>query len=111
MHKMARKAAIAALAAARQGKYREISEVFFKNFNQLNDEKIKSLAMKTGLDMRKFEKDIKDPAINNNINFDILLSHKVKVRGVPTIFINGKLVKNRSITAMSRMIDKELGKK
>jgi len=111
MHKAARKAAIASLAAANQGKYREISKIFFNNFKVLNDEKIKIFAQQAGLDMLKFEKDLKDPSIINRINADIRLAKKCKVRGVPAIFINGKLVKNRSIDAMSRMIDKELGKK
>ena len=102
---------MAALAAANQEKYREISKIFFQNYNKLNDEKIKFLALETGLDMEKFEKDLKDPSINTKINFDVRLAQKVKVRGVPAIFINGKLVKNRSIDAMSRMIDKELDKK
>ncbi|MCD4723046.1 MAG: DsbA family protein [Desulfobacula sp.] len=111
IHKAARKSAVAALAAANQEKYREISKIFFQNYNKLNDEKIKFLALETGLDMEKFEKDLKDPSINTKINFDVRLAQKVKVRGVPAIFINGKLVKNRSIDAMSRMIDKELDKK
>jgi len=110
MHKAARKAAIASLAAANQGKYREISKIFFNNYKLLNDEKIKIFAREADLDMLQFEKDLKDPSIINRINADIRLAQKCKVRGVPALFINGKLVKNRSIDAMSRMIDKELGK-
>ncbi len=111
MHKAARKAAIAALAAANQGKYTEISKIFFDNFKVLNDEKIKSLATEIGLDMQKFESDSKSPSIINTLNLDIRLAQKLKIRGVPKIYINGKLVKNRSIDAMSQMIEKELGKK
>ncbi len=111
MHKAARKSAIAALAAANQGKYKEISKILFDNFKLLNDEKIKALATEIGLDMLKFENDLKAPSIINRLNLDIRLAQKLKVRGVPKIFINGKLVKNRSLGAMSQMIDKELGKK
>ncbi len=111
MHKAARKAAVAALAAANQGKYKEISKIFMDNFNKLNDAKIKALAKETGLDMEKFEKDSNDPSINTRINADIKIAKKVKVRGVPAIYINGKLAKGRSLDALSKMIDKELGKK
>ena len=40
MHKFAVKASRAALAAARQGKYNEISKVFLKNHKKLNPETI-----------------------------------------------------------------------
>ena len=108
MHKAARKAAIAALAAANQGKYQEISKLFFDNFKSLSDEKIKIFARESDLDMDKFENDLKASSIIKKINLDLRLAQKLKIRGVPKIFINGKLVKNRSIDSMSRMIEKEL---
>ena len=57
MHKFAVKASRAALAAARQGKYNEISKVFLKNHKKLNPETIIQYAEETGLDMQKFHKD------------------------------------------------------
>ena len=38
MHKFAQQAAIAALAAEKQGKYAELSHVMFQNYRKLNEE-------------------------------------------------------------------------
>jgi len=108
MHKAATKAAIAALAAANQGKYLEISKIFLENFRKLNDESIKKYAEATGLDMQIFENDSKNPVLKSIINRDTTIGRQVKVRGVPAIFINGKRSKQRSLEYLSEMIEKEL---
>jgi protein-disulfide isomerase len=110
MHNFALKASLSALAAANQGKYKEISNVFMQNYNKLNSETIKAYAKEIGLDMNKFEKDLNDPSINEIINQDINIGRQANVRGIPAIFINGRVVKNYSIIAMSEMIEKELKK-
>ncbi len=110
MHKFARKSSIAALAAAKQNKYKEITTVFFKDYRNLNDETIRKYAKEIGLDMAQFEKDYSDPKANAMITQDISTGKKVKVRGVPALFINGRLVKNRSVEGMSVMIEQELKK-
>jgi protein-disulfide isomerase len=53
-HKYARKAASAALAAHRQGKFWEFHGMLFKNYRVLNDEKIQEIARGLNLDMGKF---------------------------------------------------------
>lgn len=108
MHKAARKAAIAALAAANQGKYHEISKIFLENFRKLNDESIKKYAEQTGLDMQIFESDSKNPVLNSIITRDLTIGSQVKVRGVPTIFINGKRSNKKSLENLTEMIEKEL---
>lgn len=110
-HKFARKAAIAALAADRQGKYAEITKVFLENFRKLNDETIKTFARDAGLDMTKFEKDMADPVFNTIIGFDTKIGRQAGVRGVPAVYINGKRAKQRSLQSFSQMIEKELKKK
>ncbi len=107
-HKFARKAAIASLAASKQKKYREISDIFFQNFRKLNDETIKQYSEEIGLDMEEFNKALNDTSLDDIVNFDVKQGIQLKVQGVPTIFINGRRVKNRSLDAMSEMIEKEL---
>ena len=107
MHKFARKAS---LAAARQDKYNEISKILFENFRELNDETIRKYALKTGLDMQKFGKDYSDPSLNKTIDQDISLGNQLKVRGVPTLFVNGRSVKKRSLSDLSQMVEQELKK-
>jgi protein-disulfide isomerase len=110
MHKFARQASLAALAAAGQGKYNEISKVFFKHFKELNDETIRRSAVEIGLDMQKFDKDYNDPSLNKIIDQDTRLGERLKVRGVPSLFINGRSAKKRSLSSLSQMVEQELKK-
>jgi len=110
MHRNAEAAAIAGLAAERQGKFWPLHDLLFENYNRLNPQKITELAEQAGLDMAQFEKDRNDPKLKQQVQDDIRLGREVGVRGTPTIFINGRLVKERSLQAMTRMIDEELVK-
>jgi protein-disulfide isomerase len=95
-HTYARKAAIAALAAGKQGKFWEAHEKLFANQNDLNDTKVEAIAGELGLDMEKFKKDLQDPAIASVIDRDMNDGLKANVQGTPSIFINGKLLNQRN---------------
>jgi protein-disulfide isomerase len=110
-HPFARKAAAAAVAAGRQGKFWEFHDLLFQNYNRLNDQVIQELARQLGLDMQKFDKDMNDPQITQVVNQDYLDGRKAEVRGTPTIFINGALLSNTSPEGFQAAIDKELEKK
>ena len=84
-----------------------MTRIFYQKKN-LNDETVKQYAAEAGLDVEKFEKDKADPALQQIILQDVNAARQVKVRGVPALYINGRLVKNRSPNAMSLMIEKEL---
>lgn len=107
-HKYARKAAAAALAANTQGKFWEFHSQLFKNYKVINDAKIQEIAKGLSLDMEKFNKDMQSPAIKKLIERDIGNGRKIGVRGTPTIFINGKILRNRSLPGTYRMIEAEL---
>jgi len=96
IHNYARKAAIAALAAGKQGKFWEAHEKLFANQNDLNDTKVEAIAGELGLDMEKFKKDLQDPAIASLIDRDMNDGLKANVQGTPSIFINGKLLNQRN---------------
>jgi protein-disulfide isomerase len=110
MHKFAEKASLAALAAAKQGKYEQLTTVLLKNFKSLNDETIKKHAEEVGLNMEQFTKDLNDPALKKQIQDDMRLGNSAKVRGVPAIFINGRTAKQRSLQGFSQMVEQELKK-
>ena len=110
-HKYARKASKAALAANEQGKFLEFHRRLFENYNVLNDDKIQDIAKELDLDMEKFNKDTTSSVFQNLINRDVRNGKKIGVRGTPTIFINGKLLKNRSLQGFIRIIEMELKKK
>ncbi len=109
-HRYARKAAAAALAANQQGKFWEYQEELFKNFNRLSDQKIQEIATQLGLDEERFRKDMNDPRIMAKIDKDIEDGNKAGVRGTPTIFINGRVLRQRSLEGFQAIIDKELEK-
>lgn len=110
MHRNAQAAAIAGLAADRQGKFWPLHDLLFEHFNRLNPQKIVELAKQAGLDMAKFEKDRRDPALKRQVQDEIRQGRDIGVRGTPTIFVNGRRVKERSLQEMKRMIEGELKK-
>jgi protein-disulfide isomerase len=107
-HKFAMKAAIAALAAGSEGKFWEFHDELFKNYNKLNDQKIREIALGLGFDQAEFEKKMKDPKLTKMIRQDLRDGAQAGVRGTPTIFINGRRLKNRSLQGFQAAIDKEL---
>jgi protein-disulfide isomerase len=109
-HKYAVEAAMAALAADRQGKFWEFSDALYKYYKKLNDEKVQKIASKLQLDMEKFTQDRKDPAFKFLIEKDIQNGQAAKVKGIPTIFVNGKRVKSKSLKGITQMVQIELNK-
>ena len=111
MHRYAKKAAIAALAAGRQGKYWEYHHKIYENYRSLNDEKIQEMAGELELDMEKFKKDMDSPEIEKVIQGDMQEGARIGVRGTPTIYINGRRLRNRSLQGFMQMIESELKKR
>ena len=108
IHRYSKQAAIAALAADRQGKYWEFHNKLFENYRSLNDEKILEIAKGLGLDMDTFEKDSRSASLNNLVNRDMLEGQKIGVRSTPSVFINGKLLQRRNLKNFQLRIDAEL---
>jgi protein-disulfide isomerase len=110
-HQFARKAAAAALAAGKQGKFWELHDRLFQNYNRLNDQVVQEQAQQLGLDIQKFNKDMNDPQIMQVINQDMQDGAKAGVRGTPTLFVNGSLLRNTNLEGFQAAIDKELEKR
>ena len=111
MHQHARRAATAALAANRQGKFPEFSHKLFEASNSLSSDKIQEIAKGLGLNMETFNKDLNDPAIQSIINRDMKEGEQAEVQGTPTVFVNGKLVQLRSLQDVDQAIEMEIQKK
>ncbi len=110
MHKLARPAAIAALAAAEQGKFWEYNDKLFENMRALSDQKFMEIAQELGLDMDAFQKSLKDSKHQAVISKSALDGAMAGVTGTPSIFVNGRRIKNRSLDGFKQMIDAELKK-
>ncbi|MCP4748442.1 MAG: thioredoxin domain-containing protein [Desulfobacteraceae bacterium] len=110
-HKMAFDAAMAALAANKQGKFWEFHSELLKNFNSVTEEKIKSTAQNLKLNMDAFEADRKSPEHKAIIEQDMEHGKTSSVSGTPAVFINGKRIKNRELGNLQNFIEKELKQK
>ena len=111
LHTFSRKAAIAALAAGKQGKFWEIHEKLFANQKELSDAKVESIAKEIGLNMEQFNKDLKDPTIVSLIDRDLNDGLQANIRKTPTIVINGKLLTKESLSGFQEAIETALKKK
>lgn len=109
-HQQSMPAALAALAAHRQGKFWEMHDMIFDNYATLSEERLTDFAKALGLDMEKFDKDRKDPQLDKQVHADLQSGGKAEVRGTPTIFVNGRLLNSRSFSGAKALIDEELGK-
>lgn len=107
-HRFALKAAAAALAAERQGKFWEFHDRLFENYNRLNDQTIGQIASALNLDLVEFEKSMRDPAIEEKIRQDVYDGRQAGVNSTPSVFINGRRLRNRSLEGFQEAIDKEL---
>ncbi len=107
-HKLARPAAMAALAAGNQDRFWEYHDKVFENYRSITEDMLVKTAREIGLNMKRFEKDRKDIKINNIINRDLREGSRIGVRGTPTVFINGKRLGQRSLEAFSAAIEDEL---
>lgn len=103
-HTWAFPAAQAAIAAGNHGKFWEFHDLLFKNYNNLSDGKIEEIAVSLGLDSRALKKEMKGPKIKDRINADLHNGKEAGVRGTPTVFIDGVVLRDKSIRGFERGI-------
>ncbi len=109
-HKQAKPAAIASIAAERQGKFWEYKSALFEHQRDLRNEGIyEQIAEEVGLDLERFRADIADPKIEAQIKADVVQAKKLGVTGTPCFFVNGyKLKGAKPFEAFEDVIDREL---
>lgn len=90
MHPYAKSAALAAEAAALQGKFWEMHDAIFENQNSLNDQWLLDMAQQLELDMDKFRSDLNDESIVDRVEGDFESGMMSGVNGTPTFFVNGQ---------------------
>ena len=110
IHKFAAKAAVASLAAEKQGKFWEYHDALFKDYNKIDDAKILEIAETLELDMTKFNEDLSSKDLEAKVSADLREGVDAGVRGTPSLFVNGRLVKQRSPQGFKSLIDDELKK-
>lgn len=90
MHQNAELAARAATAAGLQGKFWEMHGALFGTEPPLAPERITQLAKGIGLDMTKFEADLRSEAVADRVRADRKAGEAAKIQATPSIFVNGR---------------------
>ncbi len=106
-HKNAMPAALAAVAANKQGKFWELADKLFEHQRELSPEKIRELAQSTGLDMERFDADVASEEVRARVMQDKQEGSRAKIQGTPSLFINGRLYQG-SLQGLSKYLREEL---
>lgn len=109
MHPHAEFAAEASLAAGEQGKFWEMYEVLFKNFQRLSRANVVLWAKQLGLDVDKFQADLDSRKFKAVVDKDLADGEAVGVYGTPAFYINGKQYNGEvSLAALRPILAAEL---
>lgn len=101
-------AALAALAAQKQGKFWEMHDLLFGNHGDLTAERIDECAAGAGLDMARFQADLKDPHLVSRLRAEKMEGLGYGVQKTPGILVNGKLYQGvRTWEELKDRIDEE----
>jgi protein-disulfide isomerase len=108
MHQFARPAALAAAAAGKQGKFWEMHDLLFANYNKLSEQEIIGFAGQLGLDLEKFNQDRNGQELQVALQQDLQQGQQLGIRGTPAVFVNGRIPQDRSEAGFQQLIEAEL---
>jgi protein-disulfide isomerase len=95
----------AALAAQRQGKYREMHEALIANKGELSEAEILATAQGIGLDVERLKTDMNDPAIMDQLKQVHSLAQALNIDGTPAFLFGAHFVGGAiSIDQMKQLI-------
>jgi len=109
-HRFSGRTAVAAMAAERQGKFWEFYDLLFANYQGLNQEKIEELAAKLGMELEHFRRDMRDSRMSAKIQQDMSEGAVAGVRVPPTVFVNGRMVRDQTLDGLEEAVQRELKK-
>jgi protein-disulfide isomerase len=107
-HPFAWKAAAAAMAAHHKGQFWKFHDRLYENYNHLDDRILMDIRKEFGLDTPEFDTLMKSPEVRSQVAMDRNEGQRLGVRNTPTVFINGKHLKDKSLEGFRAAIDKEL---
>jgi protein-disulfide isomerase len=104
-------AALAFMAANRQGKAWAMHDKMFANNTALTPPDLERYAKEIGLDVAKFTKDVDDAKVKEEVEADKKLGTSLGASGTPTFFINGRqLVGAQPFDKFKEVIEEEIKK-
>jgi protein-disulfide isomerase len=108
-HTRGEPAARAAFAAEKQGKFWEMEHILFERQQHLEDADLERYARQLRLDISKWKADMDAPDVTSRIARDRKLGEDLKLRGTPTIFVNGRELDSEAEEPLELRVDSELG--
>ena len=107
MHPQAEPAALAAIAAQRQGKFWEMHDALFA-VQQWTPAAITETATRIKLDMARFQADLNSQETRMQLAKDKADAQAAEVAATPSVFVNGRPVRERSLPALQAMVNEAL---
>lgn len=87
VHPHAERAALAAEAAAAQGRFWEMHDLLFAQYQELELEDLLGYAGRLGLDVEQFARDLSEDALAARVRRDVASAEASGARGTPTFFV------------------------
>lgn len=107
MHPQAEPAALAAIAAQRQGKFWEMHDALFA-VQQWTPAAVTETATRIKLDMTRFQADLNSQETRMQLAKDKADAQAAEVAATPSVFVNGRPVRERSLPALQAMVTEAL---
>lgn len=103
-----RMAAKAALAAKQQGRYMDM-HLALMNATGLSEAVVTKKAKDIGLNMKKFEKDRKDPALDEQLEDALILANRIpSLTGTPFFVINDEFMAGANTDMLQALLEQAL---
>ncbi len=107
MHQQAEPAALAAIAAQKQGKFWEMHDALFQTTNW-TPTVIDETAQRVGLNMAQYKADVASQEVQMQLAKDKADAQAADVVATPSMFVNGRPARDRSLPALQKMVDEAL---
>jgi protein-disulfide isomerase len=104
------RAAIAAAAAQRQGRFWEMHDLLFELRGQpLTEPLLRGRLRDLGIDADRFSADLRSPEVEAVVRADLAEADRIGLSETPAFFVNGRYLRGaQSFEALRRVIDREL---
>ena len=110
-HSDAQLAHVASVAAQQQGKFWEMHDKMFANQAKIKMPDLQQYAKEIGLDIKRFEKDLADPALLKIVEADKREAAAAGATGTPTFYVNGHYMSGaKPFDEFAKAINAELAK-
>ncbi len=108
-HRFAGLAALASVAALEQGKFWEYHDLLFKNNKDFSPTKFEELAKQLGLNMPQFQATFNGQDAKTKVGNDLMEGRNAGITGTPSLYLNGRIVRNHTLAAIQQAIDNKAG--